>query len=80
MMIRKCGTCRFWDTSVQRGNAERDTTGLCWQGLPTVDDRDGSARWPLPSYDDSCSHYRPDAYHDPLRPMTRPENDDDIPF
>lgn len=76
----RCDTCRFFDTSTQRGNVEPDTTGACRAVLPTPDDRDGKARWPVPDFFDWCAHYRPDASNDPLRRMTHPEDKDNIPF
>lgn len=76
-----CGICRFWDISISRREAPMDT-GACRRALPTRDERNGAANWPLSLYEDWCSHYRPDADQDPLRPMMRfqSEQDDDMLF
>lgn len=78
-MNRNCGSCRFWDSSVPMIRGDSMDTGACRRALPTRDERNGAANWPLSLWEDWCIHYRPEA--DPLRPMTHPSDpDDDILF
>jgi len=56
-MIGRCEDCKHWDTSCQRMDADRDTTGVCRAVLPTPDDRNGRGCWPITDFDDGCIHH-----------------------
>ena len=49
-----CGNCRWWDNSCQSGVIEGES-GMCRATLPTIDERDGTARWPFTEDVDWCA-------------------------
>lgn len=53
-MIRRCEDCRWWDNSVQHGNAKTDMTGMCRRNPPTAEERDHTAVWPFTEFNDWC--------------------------
>ena len=51
-----CGNCRWWDNSCQ-SRAIDGESGMCRATLPTIDERDGTARWPFTEDVDWCAHF-----------------------
>lgn len=58
-MADTCETCRFWDSSTQRVNAQPDTTGACRRQAPLADFRTAEAFWPFSADDDWCGEHQP---------------------
>lgn len=55
--MKRCETCRFWDTSTESAHAEPDTTATCRRRPPAVDDRTGLAMWPMTQDSDWCGEW-----------------------
>jgi hypothetical protein len=56
-MANRCEDCRWWDSSIQHGAAEPDTTGICRVNPPVADERDARARWPFTEDTDWCGSF-----------------------
>ena len=56
--MKKCRTCRFWDTSTFDGD-DSDTTGCCRINPPTVHIITGRGVWPITSDEDGCHAHKP---------------------
>lgn len=52
----RCENCRWWDNSRQSGVIDGES-GMCRATLPTIDKRDGTARWPFTEDVDWCGRF-----------------------